>query len=145
MGLSGFSVSYLIRQALANDTMQRNARAVRVIEAKRNAVIITELELGKVAVQMLFAAVLEHTFHAALEDAEIALNRVAMNFRVGWVHLDTALVRRSVVRGIHGAHRVIGEMLVGHDRGFASDVGIDDRHKVRGGRATELLWSITVD
>ncbi|OWK29574.1 hypothetical protein SPMU_19940 [Sphingomonas mucosissima] len=41
--------------------------AVAIVEAVGGAVVVAELEFGKVAVQMLLVAVLIHTLHAALE------------------------------------------------------------------------------
>ena len=41
--------------------------------------IIPEIELGQVAVQVLLRAMLIDALHAALEDAEVALDRIGMN------------------------------------------------------------------
>ena len=48
--------------------------------AKRNAVAIPKIKLGKITVQMLLAAVLIHALHAALENRVVTFDRVRMDF-----------------------------------------------------------------
>jgi len=47
-------------------------RALAILNAERNARVVPKVELGKVAVQVLFAAMLIHAAHAALEDRIVA-------------------------------------------------------------------------
>jgi len=61
-----------VHQPLAFDAADRRNGAVGIADAKRNAVIVAEIELGKVAVQMLLGTVLIDATHAALEDREVA-------------------------------------------------------------------------
>jgi len=42
-------------------------------------VIVPELEFRRIAVQMFLGAVLVHTLHAALEDAEIAIDGIGVD------------------------------------------------------------------
>jgi hypothetical protein len=48
----------MIGEALALAAFYRSNGAVSVIVPKRDTVVITEVELGKIAMQMLFAAML---------------------------------------------------------------------------------------
>lgn len=82
-GLSGLdffgigpSYELFIGEALAGDTTNQRVRAIGIAEAERNAVIVAEVELGKVAMQMLLTALLVDAAHAALEDGEHALDGV---------------------------------------------------------------------
>ena len=53
---------------------------VLIVNAKRDAVGIAEIEFGQVAVQVLLAAVLIDALHAALEDREVTFDRVRGDF-----------------------------------------------------------------
>jgi len=68
-----------IREPLALCTNKRPDSARIVIHAKRRARIVSEIELGQVAVQVLLRAMLIEALHAALEQAEIALNGVGVD------------------------------------------------------------------
>ena len=59
-------------------TRQREAGAGLNVNTVGDLMVISELDLGKVAVQMLLAAMLVHALHAALEDRERAPNSVDM-------------------------------------------------------------------
>ena len=58
----------MIGEALALTTFYRSNGAVRVIVPKRDAIIITEVKLCKIAMQMLFGAMLIDAAHATLEN-----------------------------------------------------------------------------
>lgn len=49
------------------------------MDAEFYTIVVAEVELGKVAVQVLLSAVLIDTLHAPLEGAEEALNGVGMD------------------------------------------------------------------
>ena len=72
-------MSRSIGQALADDTLERANGAPLVVDAQRAPGIIPEIELGKVAVKVLFLAVLVNAHHSALENTERALNGVGVN------------------------------------------------------------------
>jgi hypothetical protein len=57
LGVSGF-VNPPISQSLAHDLCQSNVAALVVFNAKRLAVVVTEIEFLEVAVKMLLAAML---------------------------------------------------------------------------------------
>ena len=54
--------------------MRKSARAI--VNAELDAIGIPEIELGEIAVKVLFSAVLVNADHAALEDAIVALDSV---------------------------------------------------------------------
>src|SRR6478672_8242737 len=60
-----------IGQTLANDAFQCALGALHIIYAKPDPIGIAEIELRKITVQMLLAAMLVHTQHAALENRVI--------------------------------------------------------------------------
>src|SRR5205823_5917340 len=62
-----------IGQALSFDATQSAVCALGIIHAQLGAVRVSKVKLGKVSVQMLLAAVLIHTLHAALEHAVVVL------------------------------------------------------------------------
>src|SRR5687767_2172028 len=57
-----------ISQAFADDASGQCRGALAVIDAKANAVVVAEIKFRKIAVQMLFAAMLVDAAHPALED-----------------------------------------------------------------------------
>ena len=57
--------------------------ALGIVHAERDAVVVAEIKLRKIAVQVLLAAVLIDAAHAALEDREIVFNRVGVDRRRG--------------------------------------------------------------
>lgn len=58
----------MISEALALTALYRRKRAVSVIVPKRGTVVVAKVEFGKIAVQMLFGAMLIHAAHAAFEN-----------------------------------------------------------------------------
>jgi hypothetical protein len=68
-----------IGETLSNDTFDCARGALYVIYAEPDAIAIAEIEFGKIAVQMLFAAMLVDALHAAFEDRIVAFNCVGMD------------------------------------------------------------------
>lgn len=65
-----------IGKALVASHAKQIFGAFCIRDFQSGAAIVTEIELGKVAVQMSLAAMLIDANHAALEDREHVLNRV---------------------------------------------------------------------
>jgi hypothetical protein len=59
-----------VGEALSADVLQHGFRALLVIDAERNAVVVAELEFGEIALQVILRALPIHALHAALEDRE---------------------------------------------------------------------------
>ena len=78
------SRSRSIGETLANDALERLVGTCAVVHTERNPVVVPEIELGKVAIQMLPAAMLINAGHSALEDAEEAFDGVALVARSTW-------------------------------------------------------------
>ena len=122
-------MSWFIAQSLANDTLQRHFCASAITESQPCAQIIPEIEFCKVAVQVLLRTVLVHALHAALENAEIALNRVAVDVATHILALTMAgefmagkvLVKFAVLPGF-----------IGHHGGLLGNIGLQDGHKLGG-------------
>jgi hypothetical protein len=73
LGCGDFRCS--IRQPLANDALQRFDRAGVIAVAEPNAMAVPKIELGKIAVQMLFAAMVIDALNAAVECGGECLDR----------------------------------------------------------------------
>lgn len=71
---------------------------------------------------MVFTAVLVNALHAALEDAEIALNRVRVNFRVLPADVLAHAVLDALILGEGFAQTFANARFVSHQRGFLGDV-----------------------
>lgn len=64
-------------------TPPAKAREARSLSQRQSGFdFYNEIELGKIAVKVLLAAVLVRALHAALEDAEIAFDRVSVDRRI---------------------------------------------------------------
>lgn len=73
---SRWRVNPPIGKALAADALQRFDGAFPITHAKRGAVVVAEIELVHVALQMLFANMMERPDQPTLEDGEVTFNRV---------------------------------------------------------------------
>jgi len=90
----------LICEPLSDDALQCAVGAGNVIDAERHAVRIAKIELGKVAMQVLFLAMLIDAFHAAFKDRIVAFNAVGVD-HTAHIFLDAVFDRRMA--GKHGA------------------------------------------
>jgi hypothetical protein len=63
---------------LANYSRDEFIGTLRVHHAELGAVVIAEIEFGKIAMQMVAAAMLVDAFHAALKHAEIPLKGIGV-------------------------------------------------------------------
>ena len=68
-----------VGKPLPDDALERSISALGITNAKGNPLTIPEVELGKIATQVPFGAMLVHALHASFENAEIAFNRVRMS------------------------------------------------------------------
>src|SRR6185437_7731722 len=131
---------------LANDALGQLIGAGGIVHAKRNAVVMAEVKLRKIAVQMLFAAMLVDAEHAAFEHTEIAFNRVGGDDRrlnnglAIWADFVSDLVPvtdvlillvvdRIVLREL-GTEFYVNLGLIGHQMRFFGDVGAYDRRNL---------------
>src|SRR5437763_670040 len=72
----GLETSCFISQALADDALDREVRAARIVDAEPFAVAVAEVEFGKVAVKVLLAHMEVAADDPALQDREEAFNRI---------------------------------------------------------------------
>jgi hypothetical protein len=72
------ATSCLVGQSFSNRSPERGVRTSKIVEAKPLAVIVSEIELGSVAVQVRLTDVEVTAEHTALEDREEVLNRVGV-------------------------------------------------------------------
>ena len=69
---------FSIRQPLAFHTKESLFRPLFIIHAFCDAVVIAAVELGQIAVKVLFGAMLVNALHTAYEDREIAFEGVGV-------------------------------------------------------------------
>jgi hypothetical protein len=68
-----------VREALAGPALHGALRTFSIVDAKSDAIVVSEIKFSKVAVEMFFAAMLINPAHAAFEKREVALQRIGMN------------------------------------------------------------------
>lgn len=85
--------------------------------------VVTKVELSNISVQMLLPAMLINAFHATLEDAENALQRVHM-------HVATTVLTNGMVdHFVGGGSKIAAPIItrsVGHQLAFMMNVLADD-------------------
>lgn len=107
-----------------------------VIDAKSHTVVIPEVELDKVAVEVVLCAVLIDALHAALEDGEVALNSVGVDDAADVLALPVGggLMVNEGWRGLE-----VHAGLIGVQRRFLGDVLLKDRDDVMGLRSSTTM------
>lgn len=138
-----------VGQTLADDALETFGGALAVVEAILRPRVVAELELGKVAVQMVLGAMLIHAAHTALEDGERTLNGV---------RVDGAVVEIDIVESGMDGRAMLAELatnlavhlgFVGHQARFAADVVENDRVNVGSGAVLDMepaaLAALTVN
>jgi len=134
-------ISRSISQPLSRDALQRAIRTFGISNAKFNAVGIPEIELCQIAVQMTLAAVLVNAFHAAFKDAVKAFHGIGRDDLVSFVasifilRMVYSLVTDEITVLVHASIPASG---IGHDGGFARNIGADDRHESAYGRTLDV-------
>lgn len=120
----GLRISCCIGQPLALDALKRGNRPRCIAVAIRHAVVIPELKFGQIAMQVRLATVLIDALHAALEDAERALNRVRVDDRVFPADIVALGMCRGAMAGKVQVHVAIVARIVGQQVCFRCDVGL---------------------
>jgi hypothetical protein len=85
----------LIGEPLAFHALQKTLCAVLIVYAKRDAVVIAEVEFSKVAVQVIVSAVLIDALHAALEDRKETFDGIGVDTAVGKLNVFPETVTRN--------------------------------------------------
>lgn len=71
-------MSFESRDALPDHAPQQIVGALLVVHLERDAVVVSEIKFGQVAVQVFPVAVLVHASHAPIEHTEEAFNGVGV-------------------------------------------------------------------
>jgi hypothetical protein len=122
--LIGFAMSRSIGQPLADDAADRSFGALLIFDAERRPVVVPEIELGEVARQMPFVAMLVYAAHPALEHGKEALRGVYVSVAAN--PFLFAMVDGFVTSGKSLANPAIGGPLVGHQSARAICILHDD-------------------
>ena len=116
-------MSLPVGEPLADDALNGPRSALNVIYAKPDAIGIAEIELGSIAVQMFFAAMLVHALHAALEHRIVILDGVGV--RVTARPFFGVVIHGLMFSDVELAASKVGRA-VGHEPRFARHVLADD-------------------
>ena len=65
-----------IRETLAFNALDSKHRTFPIGDTEGSPVVVAEIKFREVAVKVLFVAMMVHAAHAALEDAEVAFDRI---------------------------------------------------------------------
>lgn len=122
-------------EPLTHNVFQGFSTASGIGKTKRQPMIITKVELGRLAVQVLLGAVLVNARHAPLEHAVEAFDRVCVD--------GASAIFASAVSHVLLAGEVLAKVrvlagFVRHDRRLLGDVGADDRHQLRSCGAIDM-------
>src|SRR4051812_16689030 len=96
-------VSRPIREPLSVDASERHVRTVLIREALRRAMAEAEIELGAIALKVGFRDVVIRPIQAALEQAEVGLDRIGVRDQI---LRYAALARVFALRMVHRFMRV---------------------------------------
>jgi hypothetical protein len=101
-----------VRQALALDPKGGPGGASHVVHAKCHAGVVSELELGRVAVKVLLSAVLTDALHASFEDRERAFDGVRADVAAGAFRATVVhdLMAREVLAEAKAPAAFVGQM-----------------------------------
>ena len=125
---TGFATNCSIGQPLADGTPQRDIGTACIVHAQTGAVVVSEIELGGVAVQVMLGTMLGDADHPAFEHAVEAFGGVGVDIAVP--DIFAAAMGDEIVSG-----KVLGEVgvlagFVAHHVAFGVDVRLDDREQV---------------
>ena len=112
-----------IHQPAAGGATQLSVDAGAIVKTASDATVVAEVELREVAMQMWLAAVLVDAEHAALEEAEGALDGVGVDVAAGVLPASVVnrLVRRETLAGLG-----VEATFVREQRRLRIGVGIED-------------------
>lgn len=124
---TGLATNCSIGQTLADGAAQRGVGPGHIVYAKTGPVVVSEIEFGGVAVQVVGSAVLVNADHPAFEHRIIAFDGVGVDVVPP---VFARAVGNEIVPG-----KVLGDIgvlpsFVGHDVGRGVDVRLDDREQV---------------
>lgn len=128
-GFGGFAeldccaISPPIRQALPMDLLYKCHGALLIVHAKGLAIVVAEVKLVHVALQMLLAHALVNARKAALEDREVAFDRVRRDVAA---NVLIAAMRHGLMRRKLAVELAIRAELVRMDLGLTVHVLADD-------------------
>jgi hypothetical protein len=104
-----------IGETLSNDAFDRALGAIYVIYAEPDAIAIAEIEFGKIAVQMLFAAMLIDALHAAFENRIVTFNCVGVDDPT---HIFADAVIDGLMHPIFFPERAVSLPIIADDESF---------------------------
>jgi hypothetical protein len=92
-------MSRLIGEPLAYHATKEFFGPLSIVNAVSNALAITEIKLGNIAMKVTFFAMLIYTFHATFKDREKALNGVGMYRPISERNLLTSTMSNAAMFG----------------------------------------------
>ena len=117
----------MIGEPLTPHTKQKSFSTLTVVHAQSGAVVVTEIELSKIAVQVIVPTVLIDTLHAAFKHREEAFNGVGVDAWVNLGNVFTLSVTGEALTAIkHVMDAAVLSGFVGHNASFTGDIGTQD-------------------
>src|SRR5690606_10552306 len=92
-----------------NNALKGEYAPLRVIKAKGDPAVVAELEFGNVAVKVALAKVLVRALHSALENREVALGGIGVDFAPAV--LARAVVYPAVVRELLAEWHIVARFI----------------------------------
>src|SRR5712675_2001625 len=122
-------VSPPIRQALPSDAFERVICALCVSHAKCGAIVVSEIELGDIALKMLLANMVIRPDQTALQDVEEGFRRVCVNVAA---HVFALPVRDGRMSAEFIANGYVSAGFISHKMRFRSNLAAQDRRESLG-------------
>ena len=110
-------MSRLISEPFTHNTGKEFIGPLRIINSLGNALAIAEVKLSKVAVKVLFAAMLIDALHAALENRIIAFDGIGVDDAT---HIFVSRMVDGLMHPIFVAKLIVGGQFIAHYKGFLS-------------------------
>src|SRR5579862_875223 len=129
--------SLLIGQPLPARAFDRLRGALGIVDAKRNALVVAEIEFAEIPLQVFRRDVMIGADHAALENAEIAFNGVGVPKMAAHVFLNR-MVDGAVAAEL-ACNRRVDRAFVRHHIGRLADFGFQDRLQCRAIHARHVV------
>src|SRR3990167_6039312 len=128
-------VSPPIGQALPMNLLKNRCGTLLIIYAKGLTVVVAEIELIHVSLQVLFAHALVNARQAALEDREVAFNRVRMH---GATDVFASTMRNGLMTGRDGSKDAVLPRFVRHQVRVGCHVRLENRLERLGGHVRDV-------
>jgi hypothetical protein len=135
-GLGSGVISPPIGETLPDNPLERFSGALAILNPKRRALVVSEIEFGQIALQVLLADVVIRPRNAALKDREVAFDRIGVGIAPD-VFADT-VVDRLMAGEIRPENTVL-PLAISHKRRASVKLRGQDRAQGRGRHFRDMV------